>query len=92
MLMPGAVWVELRQVSGAVELDISDDGVGFDPEIVRRRAATGESLGLLGMQERVELLGGSFTADSQPGQGTRIYIRLPLGGRRPRAKGKPWTG
>jgi signal transduction histidine kinase len=86
------VWIELRQLPGAVELDISDDGVGFDLEIVRRRAAAGESLGLLGMQERVELLGGSFTADSQPGQGTRIYIRLPLGGRRPRAKGKPWTG
>jgi two-component system sensor histidine kinase UhpB len=56
---------------GAVELDIVDDGAGFDP--VRARPG----LGLLGMRERTAALGGRFTLDSAPGRGTGIHIVLP---------------
>jgi signal transduction histidine kinase len=48
-----------------------DDGSGFDPRRVR-------GMGLLGMEERVRHLGGTFEVDSEPGRGTRVEIVLPL--------------
>jgi signal transduction histidine kinase len=55
-------------------LMISDAGTGFDP----RRAVLSGRLGLSGMRERVESLGGWFEIDSRPGQGTTILVRLPF--------------
>jgi PAS domain S-box-containing protein len=52
-----------------------DDGVGFDAEIIGRDR---RSLGLIGMRERAALLGGSFHLKSNPGEGTRIRIEIPL--------------
>ena len=52
--------------------------MGFDPEAARGRAARGESFGLVGMQERVELLDGRVEIRSQPGQGTSIRVRFPM--------------
>jgi PAS domain S-box-containing protein len=72
------VWIELQQRASAVELHIRDDGIGFDPKTARKRAAQGASVGLLGMQERVELLGGQFTLESRPGQGTSIHAHFAL--------------
>jgi PAS domain S-box-containing protein len=72
------VWIELQQRGAAVELAVRDDGVGFDPGEARRRTAAGASFGLLGMRERVELLGGKFAADSQPGHGSSIRARFPV--------------
>jgi PAS domain S-box-containing protein len=71
------VRVELRRLPSALELTIRDDGVGFDVEAARRNAMQGESLGLLGMQERVQLAGGRLTIDSTPGAGTRIRVSFP---------------
>jgi PAS domain S-box-containing protein len=53
---------------------IEDDGPGFDPEA----AARSGRLGLAGMQERAELLGGTLEVESSPGSGTTIYARLPV--------------
>jgi len=61
-----------------LQLVVRDDGVGFDVTRTIERAASGGNLGLLGMRERVEILGGSLEIDSQSGQGTRIRISLPL--------------
>ena len=72
------VWVELRRRDGEIELAIRDDGIGFDPDNVRDRAGRGESFGLLGIKERVELLGGQTEVKSQTGQGTSIRVWLPL--------------
>jgi PAS domain S-box-containing protein len=72
------IWVDMRQSDHEVDLAVRDDGVGFDPETTRRRAARGESFGLLGIQERVELLGGRANIRSQAGRGTRIRVWLPL--------------
>jgi signal transduction histidine kinase len=69
--------VELRHRSGAIELTIRDDGIGFDVAAARRQALRGESLGLLGLEERVELAGGHVVITSSPG-GTEIRARLPL--------------
>jgi len=71
--------VTLRLVQEGDRLDacVEDDGRGFDAEAVLH-AKGRQSLGLLGMQERVGLLGGEFTIDSAPGHGTHIRFTIPL--------------
>jgi PAS domain S-box-containing protein len=66
--------VLLSATRGGLHLSIEDDGVGFDPKTVNGKAR----LGLVSMQERVRLVGGSLTIHSAPGQGTRIDLRVPL--------------
>ena len=61
----------------AAQVAIEDDGIGFDMVAVTLSPDSGRGLGLLGMQERVALLGGEFTIDSAPGYGTRIFITVP---------------
>lgn len=75
-----AVTLELERDGRTVHLTISDDGVGFDVNQALHRAQAGGSLGLLGLRERVELLGGHLDIRSRPGRGTRIGIRLPVEG------------
>jgi signal transduction histidine kinase len=60
---------------GAVRAVVEDDGRGFDPRGVRDGA-----LGLVGMRERVHLLGGRFEVESSPGTGTTLVAELPLAG------------
>lgn len=59
---------------GAIRLQVTDDGTGFDPSTI---AADG-GLGLLSMRERLHLVGGELTIDSQPSAGTRIDVRVPV--------------
>ena len=59
-------------------LVIQDDGVGFDVMLARQRAQSGESIGLLSLEERVRLAGGSFVMSSVPGEGTRLDLSFPL--------------
>lgn len=65
------VQIAVRGEDGRILLSVQDDGSGFDPQRVR-------GLGLMGMEERVRHLGGSFDIDSRPGRGTRLAIALPL--------------
>jgi PAS domain S-box-containing protein len=74
---PEHVSVMLCQENGAIELAVRDDGAGFDVAAARERASRGESLGLLGMQERARLAGGTIDIRSAPGEGTEIRITLP---------------
>jgi PAS domain S-box-containing protein len=74
------VWVDLRQSSDELRLTIRDDGRGFDARAARERAARGGSFGLLGMEERVLLIGGKIEIDSGPGQGTEIRVSFSLTG------------
>ena len=60
-----------------MNLRICDNGSGFDPEHVFERAGR-RQLGLAGVQERAEILGGRLTVVSAPGQGTTIEALLPL--------------
>jgi PAS domain S-box-containing protein len=71
------VEVLLWRDGGVVELVVRDDGAGFDVAEARQRAAGGASLGLLGMQERVQLLGGTIEVHSAPGHGTQIRAHFP---------------
>jgi signal transduction histidine kinase len=75
------VTVELRLRDGFLELAIKDDGVGFDVRAARERASMGGSMGLLGMQERAELVRGHLAIESTTGRGTRgtiVRVWLPL--------------
>jgi len=60
-----------RQQACQILVTVQDDGSGFDPERVR-------GLGLLGMEERVRHLGGTFQIESSPGRGTLLRVALPL--------------
>ena len=70
--------VTVQRDNGELELQVGDDGRGFDVRDTIDRAAAGKALGLLGMQERVGALGGEFDLSSVPGKGTTIRARLPL--------------
>jgi PAS domain S-box-containing protein len=78
------VWVELLEGEAEVRLTVRDDGVGFDPQEARRCAARGENLGLLGIQERVEMLGGRTAIESEPGQGTTVLVWFPVASKQSR--------
>ncbi|HEX7471485.1 MAG TPA: sensor histidine kinase [Candidatus Limnocylindrales bacterium] len=69
-----------------IALQVSDGGPGFDPADL----ATVPGLGLAGMREQAELLGGDFEISSKPGVGTETRIRWPLPrGRRPASASQP---
>lgn len=72
--------VSLAFVDGHLRAAVEDDGVGFDPDDVGRRARDGGGVGLLGMRERATLLGGTLRVDSVPSGGTRILTEIPIGG------------
>jgi PAS domain S-box-containing protein len=67
------VRIELKKVDGELLLEIRDFGCGFDLPSARRRG-----FGLLGMAERVRLLGGECLIESEQEVGTRISVRLPI--------------
>jgi two-component system sensor histidine kinase UhpB len=58
-------------------IQIEDDGVGFDLNALHDGRAAQMGLGLLGMQERVELVQGEVTIETRPGKGTRVTVCLP---------------
>jgi len=60
-----------------LELVVRDDGVGFNVTQSLDGAASRGHLGLLGMKERVQILGGNLEVESAPGHGTSIRISLP---------------
>lgn len=66
--------VSLALSRGKVKLSITDDGVGFDPEL-----APSDRYGLTGMRERAVLLGGRLKLTSSPGGGTRVVVEVPVG-------------
>ncbi|MCU1717515.1 transporter substrate-binding domain-containing protein [Pseudomonas sp. 5P_3.1_Bac2] len=69
-----SVQVYLRQEAGELCLSVIDDGQGFAPE----QRKPGQSFGLVGMQERVLMLGGELQIDSLPGEGTTLLVRVPV--------------
>jgi len=72
------VRIDLRRLDNDLHVIIRDDGSGFDVSEAHARAARGDSLGLLGMQERVALLGGRFRIRSAPGRGTTVHASFPV--------------
>lgn len=66
--------VQLNRTSGEIHLTVRDRGAGFNLETVK----TSRGLGLNRMQERLKIVSGSLSIDSQPKRGTTIYARVPL--------------
>jgi two-component system sensor histidine kinase UhpB len=72
------LWLRLFTSGADLALSVRDDGQGFDIDSVRRRAGASASLGLIGMEERTALVGGSFELRSAPGRGTTMVAKFPL--------------
>jgi two-component system sensor histidine kinase UhpB len=66
--------VELRRTAGEIRLRVSDSGSGFDIESPRVR----RGLGLVSMRERLRLVGGTISIESQISKGTEVEARIPL--------------
>jgi signal transduction histidine kinase len=72
--------VTILDLDGTIRMDITDDGIGFEVD-GQSCAVKTIRLGLLGMKERIEMIGGSFCIESAPGKGTTIRIELPRASR-----------
>jgi signal transduction histidine kinase len=77
------VWVAVRQAGNELQIAVTDDGTGFDPE-----RGLDAGFGLIGMRERVELAGGALTVAPADGAGTAVRATLPL---RYRGPTSPWS-
>jgi signal transduction histidine kinase len=69
--------VTIQKLDGAICMRIKDNGKGFQEQRVLR-AKKAKRLGLLGMRERLEMVGGNITIQSTPGQGTTLQAQVPL--------------
>lgn len=75
---PANVTVDIKYTKEKVELDITDDGVGFDILTVSADRKEGPGSGLINMRNRIELIGGKIRIDSSPGNGAKCYIQVPF--------------
>ncbi|SKC70530.1 sensor histidine kinase [Plantibacter cousiniae (nom. nud.)] len=73
-----AIHVTLTCLSDEVVVDIADDGIGFDARLAPEPSSAG-GYGLRAMRQRIEQLGGRFTVESAPGDGTVVVAQLPSG-------------
>jgi signal transduction histidine kinase len=69
--------VSIYKLDGTVCMTIKDNGKGFRKEHLLH-ASENQRLGLLGMRERLEMIGGNFTVTSAPGKGTTLVAQVPL--------------
>ncbi len=72
------VEVNIEKIPGQARMKVKDDGKSFDMERVLQTKGR-KRLGLLGMRERVEMVGGTFCVESAPGKGTTIVVEIPFG-------------
>lgn len=70
--------IQMTRHDHTVVLSVEDDGRGFDMTALPRRREIHSGLGLIGMRERSEILGGTFTIASEPDHGTRIQVQIPI--------------
>jgi PAS domain S-box-containing protein len=67
------VGILLERSKGKVRVFVEDDGIGFEPHNI----LSGDHLGLVGIRERAEMLGGNLTIESAPGKGTSLIVEVP---------------
>lgn len=70
--------IRLRRRHNSLVCSVRDDGVGFDTGLLERQGRGPRGLGLLGVRERLDALGGSLQITSSPGKGTELRVTLPL--------------
>jgi signal transduction histidine kinase len=71
------VLIQAASFGSALRIEIEDDGCGFDPGAVVAPSLDGRGLGLLGMRERLSLIGGRIEIEAAPGRGTRVVLEAP---------------
>lgn len=69
-------WVSARRINGQIQITVKDRGKGFHPE--KQISMADNNFGLFNIQERINLLGGQFNLESEPGKGTTATISIPL--------------
>jgi signal transduction histidine kinase len=69
-----SVKASLDASNGRLFLEVADDGIGIPSDRIQHR----DSLGLLGMRERAQVLGGQLTISCKPGRGTMVTVNIPL--------------
>jgi signal transduction histidine kinase len=72
------IWVRLSVQDTKFVGEVEDDGRGFDVDAVQVRYDERDSLGMINMHERAQLIGGELAIASAPGEGTRIRLSVPL--------------
>ena len=73
-----AVSVEVKKDGGQISFVVKDDGKGFELNKIINRKINEKGVGLMAMNERMRMMGGTFEVDSQPGQGTTIKFVVPI--------------
>lgn len=82
---PGTVKISARLAGGEMHIEVQDDGVGIEPEVMsevfKPGFGSGSGVGLSNVHERLKILFGDeygLTITSTPGQGTTVFVRIPL--------------
>jgi PAS domain S-box-containing protein len=70
--------VSLKRVDEFLQLTVTDQGLGFDPNVLLRAGGQGTGFGLFSVRERLQLFGGKLEVQSTPGQGSRVFISVPI--------------
>ena len=70
--------VAMESRNGRIDIEVADDGRGFDVELVSGHAHTGRNFGLFSIRERMRQIGGSLEVKSKPGEGTTAVLDAPL--------------
>lgn len=78
----GYAKVVLKKNGGNIQVEVEDDGVGFDSSQLNDYRKGSRGFGLFDLRERLDLLGGSLQITSKPGEGTRVVIVAPLSSKR----------
>jgi signal transduction histidine kinase len=73
------VRVDLTFLDLLVKLEVADDGIGFDPDAALKPRSRRKAWGLLGMQERADLVGGRCQVISAPKEGAKVIVEVPVG-------------
>ena len=81
-----SVRIIVQKLARTITMEVADNGKGF--EVDRVLIAKGNRLGVLGMRERVQMVGGQFKLESTPGGGTTIRAEIPVG--KDRRKNEKW--
>ncbi len=71
------VWLSITRANNHFKLTVRDDGCGFDVNVVQSHPDDRVGIGLFGMKERAQLVGGTFAIQSAPRKGTRITVQIP---------------
>jgi len=72
------VEVAIQRQNSNIRISVSDDGIGFDTEKAEISIRRGGGFGIFNIRERLDYIGGKFTMDSQPGNGSRFVLTAPM--------------